>query len=56
MQGSQDLGTRSGFPFLGTRNPMWVPVPRNPGTHNDLPQIEGNNMSKHSSVFKNAQK
>jgi hypothetical protein len=22
--------SRSGFPFQGTRNPLWVPVPRNP--------------------------
>jgi hypothetical protein len=35
---------------------MLVPVLRNPGTHNNLPQHERKNMYKHSSVFKNVQK
>ena len=45
-QASTFLGT-------GTRNPLRVPVPRNPGTHGGWPQNERKNISKHSIMFKN---
>ena len=56
QQGSSFLGTRCGFPFLGTRNPVRVLVPGNPGTRGDLSRNGRKSMSMNSSVFKNAQK
>ncbi len=53
---SQKPGTRCGFPFQGTRNPLRVPVLRNSGTHSELLQHERKNISKHSNVFKSVQK
>jgi hypothetical protein len=46
----------SGFPFQGTRHPMWVRVPRNPGTHSYFSQNERKYISECLSMLENIQK